>query len=54
MTSSGRTFNCGSGTEISIGDLVCLIGEVMGREVDRGCGSTTHPPGGIGSHAPRL
>ncbi len=29
----GRTFNCGSGTEISIGDLVCLIGEVMGHEV---------------------
>ena len=29
----GRTFNCGSGTEISIGELVCLIGEVMGHEV---------------------
>jgi len=29
----GRTFNAGSGTEISIGDLVCLIGEVMGHEV---------------------
>jgi len=29
----GRTFNCGSGTEISIGELVCLIGEVMGHDV---------------------
>jgi NAD dependent epimerase/dehydratase len=29
----GRTFNAGSGTEISIGDLVRLIGEVMGRDV---------------------
>jgi NAD dependent epimerase/dehydratase len=29
----GRTFNAGSGTEISIGDVVRLIGEVMGREV---------------------
>jgi len=29
----GRTFNAGSGTEISIGDLVRLIGDVMGHEV---------------------
>jgi len=30
----GRTFNAGSGTEISVGDLVRLIGRVMNREVD--------------------
>jgi NAD dependent epimerase/dehydratase len=29
----GRTFNAGSGSEISIGDLVRLIGDVMGHEV---------------------
>ena len=29
----GRTFNAGSGTEISIGELVRLIGDVMGHEV---------------------
>jgi NDP-hexose 4,6-dehydratase len=29
----GKTFNAGSGGEISIGDLVRLIGEVMGHEV---------------------
>lgn len=30
----GQTFNAGSGHEISIGDLVRLIGEVMGVELD--------------------
>jgi NAD dependent epimerase/dehydratase len=29
----GRTFNAGSGTEISIGDLVRMIGTVMDREI---------------------
>ncbi|MFE9401497.1 SDR family NAD(P)-dependent oxidoreductase [Streptomyces sp. NPDC006530] len=30
----GRTFNAGTGTEISVGDLVRLIGKVMGAELD--------------------
>lgn len=30
----GRTLNAGSGTEISVGDTVRTIGEVMGREVE--------------------
>ncbi len=30
----GRTFNAGSGYEISIGDLVRLIGEVMGHDIE--------------------
>lgn len=29
----GRTFNAGTGSEISVGDLVTTIGEVMGRRV---------------------
>jgi UDP-glucose 4-epimerase len=32
----GRTFNAGSGTEISIGDLVLMIASVMDREVTVG------------------
>jgi len=30
----GRTFNAGSGREISVGDTVRLIAEVMGRDVE--------------------
>ncbi|MFE4867543.1 GDP-mannose 4,6-dehydratase [Streptomyces sp. NPDC056682] len=30
----GRTFNAGTGTEIAVGDLVRLIGKVMGAELD--------------------
>ena len=29
----GKVFNCGTGSEISIGDLVSLIGEIAGRPV---------------------
>lgn len=31
---TGRVFNAGSGSEISIGDLVSLVAEVMGKEVE--------------------
>ncbi|HET8930118.1 MAG TPA: SDR family NAD(P)-dependent oxidoreductase [Acidimicrobiales bacterium] len=33
----GRTFNAGSGTEISIGELVVEIGQTMGVDVDVSC-----------------
>ena len=39
----GRTFNAGTGGEISVGDLVALIGKVMDTDARRARGRRAHP-----------
>ena len=48
----GRTLNAGTGTEVSIGDVVTLIGQLMDRTVDRDRRDRAAAPGCLRGDAP--